>query len=307
MGISFSSAALQKGVMPTLVREQAARPLFYVPRLCEIVVSDGQTEVHEQLDEVPSPETWTGSRKVRALTGRKQTVTNEVRDGSFRIQRDHLRWNRSGSYIRKMRQLMARTAAFHDTQIASLITGGESGVYNDDAATDDYFFDDTHAVHGLGATYDNLLAGAGTSVANIQSDLAADVLPYFGSVKDGAGELFHTGNLRLIIVCPRALEMAMRDAVESPLVSSSTNVYLGIAEVYADGRLDATDVNDWYCFVDDPTARPFIFQIESDWEEDYIGADSELYVNERQVQVGVSGCFGYDYLYPQSACKVVNT
>jgi len=305
MGQTFSAPALQKGIMATIVRRAAETPSIYVPRLFEVVQSDGKSETHENLDDVPQVSLFEGQRKTKALTGRSHEVANEIFDGALLFDRDDLRRNRSGSYMRRIDQLINRVVGFPDKKAIELMTDGINTTktcYDGGA-----MFSDTHSAMGSAASQDNLLAGAGTTVANIQTDLQK-ILTFFGTVTDQGGEPFHgSGMLNLIVSCPKAIEVNMRSALQAAVVSNNSNVLLGVADVIPDGRLDGTDANDWYAFVDDPTARPFILQVEKDWEDDFLGEGTELYNNQRQVQFGVSGSYAYHYLYWQSACKMVNT
>ena len=305
MGVSYSSAALQKGIMATIVRRSQERPSIYVPKLFEVVSSDGDSETHENLDDVPQVSLWQETRRTKALTGRSHEVEHEIFDGALLFSRDDKRRNRSGSMMRRVDQLINRVVGFPDKKAVELMTDGVNTTktcYDTGA-----FFSDTHAAMGSAASQDNLLAGAGTSVANIQTDIQK-VLTFFGTVTDQGGEPFHgSGMLNLIVVCPKAIEVNMRSALQAAVVSNNSNVLLGVAEVIPDGRLDGTDANDWYAFVDDPTARPFVLQVEKEWEDDYLGEGTQLWTDKRQEQFGVSGSYGYGYLYWQSACKMVNT
>jgi phage major head subunit gpT-like protein len=109
---------------------------------------------------------------------------------------------------------------------------------------------------------DNLLAGNGTTLANLDTDLNA-ALVAMAKFKDDQGEPLNIrGNL---IVCPVALENTFRRLVESRADPTATggvdtlNPYAGRLQVISDPRLDADDVNDWYLLATNEIVKPLVY------------------------------------------------
>jgi phage major head subunit gpT-like protein len=265
-----------------------------------VVDSDGEDEKHEYLSDCPQVSEFKGSRKHTPLLGDSITITNKIYDASIRVSRDNLRRNRTGSMMRQINRLASRAMAFPNKRIVDLIEAGTTDLCYDGES----FFGDAHLAKGEEGSQDNLLAGAGTSVANIQTDIQA-VTKFFKTVKDTAGEPFHgDGPADILFLVPADIEFNFRTALSAAVVSQTTNVYVGVGELLTTGRM--SDANDWYAFVTDPDARPLIWQPESAWETDMTGEGSTIWTQERQVEYGVSGSYGAGYGFWQSAVKVVN-
>lgn len=302
MSQSYSTEMLERGLKTALLQRVAAETPRLVGALAEVVESDGEDEKYEHLNDAPQMSEFKGARKHTALTGRGYTLTNTVYDAAVLIGRDDLRNNRSGSVQLRINQLASTVAAFPNKLIIDTLT--TNGNCFDGTA----FFGNSHPVLGdESGTQDNLLAGTGTTTAQIQADLASAVSA-LKNFENTAGEPFHgDGFSSLVVVCPPALEFNMREALGATIISNTTNVNAGIADLIVSPRLTATDANDWYLFVTDPGRKPLIYQRNQEIEVDVTAEGSEMWKNLRQAQFGASMSAAAGYGFWQSAIKTTNT
>lgn len=311
MSTTFSAVDLEKGVRATLVdRLQGEAPVL-VDKLCEII-TDSQTdeEKHLYMSDAPQVEEFEGSRKHVPLLDKSTTIVNRVYDTSIRLRRDDLRRSQAGgvNITRQMNRLVQTVRSFPNKRLTDLMVSGTVAVATSGENTP-YdgvpFFDDAHpAIKDEGGTQDNLLAGSGTSGANIATDLNT-ALSTFMTFKGTNGEpFFGDMDLQLCVVYPAQLDKPMREALNATIISNTTNVMTGLALPVSTGRF--ADVDDWYIFVTNPGWRPLIWQDDQNLEVDVTAEDSDLWKQDRQAEVGVSLAIGAGYGYWQSAIKFVN-
>jgi phage major head subunit gpT-like protein len=178
----------------------------------------------------------------------------------------------------------------------NLLTGGTSGLAYDGVA---FFSDATGA-----RTIDNLLAGSGTTLAQLETDLNA-ALTAMAKFKDDQGESLNIrGNL---IICPKALENTFNRLVNSqtdPTASAqgTFNPYSGKFTVIGDARLDAVDANDWYLLATNEIVKPFVFSMRQEAEPLF---EKTPLTKQWVASANYRGNAGYGI--PHLAIKTVNT
>ena len=205
---SFSAEALERGLKATLLSRTATETPILVDRLCAFVKSDGSDEKHEYMTDAPQMVEFKGSRMNTPLGGKGYTIANVVYDAAVLVSRDDLRRNRTGSYMKQINKLIGIVMAFPNKRLIELIIAGTSGLGYDE----NEFFDDTHpALRDEGGTQDNLLAGTGSTTAQIAADVAAASTALKG-FKNTAGEPFHgDGYGSLAFLCHPTLEKGFRE------------------------------------------------------------------------------------------------
>jgi phage major head subunit gpT-like protein len=236
-----------------------------------------------------------------ALSDTNYTITNAIYASGVQFRRTDIDDNQMGT-IRKRIQQMAVVASAHPNKLLnSLITSGTSSTCYDGAA----FFANSHPARGAeGGAQDNLLAGTGTSTAAFADDFASTKAVMMG-FKAENGEPFHgdgVGINFLVCVAP-VLERPAREALSSQLISNTTNILAGQAEVIVMPRLAG---NSWYLFATNAAAMPFIHQDREPLEftADESGSDAftkEIYKYKARVR------YAQGYAYWQCAAKVVNS
>jgi phage major head subunit gpT-like protein len=177
-----------------------------------------------------------------------------------------------------------------------LLTGGTSNLAYDGVA----FFSDVSGVR----TIDNLGAGTGVTLAQLEADLA-DAETAMAKFTDDQGETLNI--VPNLIVCPVALKNKLSRLVYSmddptATASGTFNPYSGRYTVIADARLDATDTGDWYLLATNEVMKPFIMQMR----EDASPRMEKVPLQENWIYYAkYRGNAGYGL--PHLAYKVVNT
>lgn len=297
----YSAASLERGLLLTLLRRGGLEEADLVQKLAYALQSDGEDEKHEWLGQPPQLSLFKGSRKDVLLTSTDYTISNEVFDTAVNISRDDLRRNRSGSIQRRLNQMADVVMNFPNLHLTDKIVSGTTDLCYDGES----FYGNSHpARKDEGGAQDNLLAGTGTTVAQISADISAS-LSALRLVKAENGEPFHSGgDLAMCFMVPPALEVNFKTAVEATIISNTSNQLVGIGEVIVNNRL--TDVNDWYTFCKTPGSESLIFQWDQNLETDYTGEGSEMWTQKRQAQFGASLSVGVGYGFWQSSNKTVN-
>lgn len=302
--ITYSPEALERGLRLTLMQRGGLQSADYVTRLAYSMMSDRVDEKHEWLGQPPQMSLFEGSRKFTALTATGYTITNKVYDASVRVSRDDLRRNQSGSIKRRVDELADVAMSFPDSHLTTTIINGTDatlGLCYDGTA----FYGNSHTERAdEGGTQDNLLAGTGSTVAQIQADISASISA-LRLVKAENGEPFHDAGLELCFMIPPGIETNFKTAVNATIVSNTSNQLVGIGEVIVNNRL--SDVNDWYTFVKGAGKESLIFQTDQNIETDVSAEGSHIWKTDRQAEFGVSISVGAGYGLWQSSNKTVNS
>jgi len=299
----YTTESLKIGSLATLMQMFSAEAPKLVGELCVSVGSNGDKETHEWLGQPKMLETWNGTRQFGDMTGTDFEITNVEYDGGLVILRKHLSDNRSGSIQMRINDFFRQAVGHPNKVINALIVAGTSGLCYDGTA----FFGNSHPARAdEGGVQDNLLAGTGTTVAQITADISDQVIPALLTYKGENGENYHGDGFEdLVIYCPPAMETNFKQALNATQISSGDNPIKGVGRVVRGARL--TDANDWYAFVGDPGRKPLIWQPREPLVADVLGTDTETYINKKQIQMGLSYRAGAGYGRWQSAVKVVNS
>lgn len=300
--LSASPEALERGLLLTLLNRAPMREAALVQKLAVVVDSDGVDEKHEWMGDPPQMEIFEGARKFISMTSASLTITNVVYDAAVQIKRDDFRRNRSGSIQRQINKLANVVMNFPNKRLTDEIVAGTTNLAYDGES----LYGDAHLARlNEGGTQDNLLAGTGTTVAQISTDIGSSVAGLRGIVAENGEPFFGDTELQLLFMCPPEMEQNFRTALNASVISQTSNVLQGIGELHVNNRL--TDANDWYTFVLNPGFEALIWQDEQAIETDVIAEGSELWIRQRLAEFGASASLGAGPGLWQSTNKTVNT
>lgn len=261
-------------------------------RLVMEVPSTTLTETYEWLGSVPKMAEWIDERKIGDLSEETFSLTNKHYEATVAVDRNALDDNRLGMILPRVRQLGMEAARYPRELVMDTIIAGTSLTGYDGKAL---FADD----HTGG---DNLLVGAGTSVANIQSDLAEA----FGAMREFQDDRGRPLNLTPdLVVVPAELEFPMREALNAAIIGTNTNVYQGICDILVAPEL--TDANDWYVFNTRGAMKALIYQVRK--APEFVALDAaDDYANfmRRELLYGVDARCAVGVGIWWYAAKVVN-
>jgi len=214
------------------------------------VPSNAASETYGWLGAVPQLREWLGEKKVKYMKDYSYTITNKDWEATIAIDRNELEDDQAGIIKPRVQDLAFRAKVFPNKLVSDLVVNGTTNLAYDAAA----FFSNR-------ATNDNLLAGTGTTEAQILVDLAAARAAMMAFVDDWGDALEFEPDT---IICPPALEITFVKIMESTtfITASAAGVKnfwsSHIKNIISDARL--SDADDWYYVASGYPLKPFIYQ-----------------------------------------------
>ena len=252
------------------------------------VKSTGSSEKYGWFGDVPDVKEWIGDKTAGEISDYELEIQNKDFYTEIAIDRNELEDDRSG-IIKPRIESMVQAVGDHKLDlVATLIANGTTGLAYDGNA---FFANRT--------TNDNLLAGTGITVAQLQTDIreARTAMMKFQS---DTGWIM--GLEMDTILCPPDLEGLILEACNSaPGAQTYNPLSKWIKAIIALPSL--TDTNDWYGFCTTRAVAPFVYQSRKDPTP---VLDSTQVARNRKLMYSVElrGNAGYG-LY-QLAVKTVN-
>lgn len=239
----------------------AARVLS--PGLMKAVMSIDSNSAYEKMGWIgamPGVQEWIGELSAKDFEQYDYAIKNKDWAAAVPVSENDIDDDQIGVLKLVPSLLVKRIMAHPEKLLISLLTGGTSGLAYDGVA----FFSDVSGKR----TIDNLLAGTGTTLAQLEADLNTAQIK-MASFPDDQGEALNiVGDM---IVCPKALENKFRRLVSSQTdptasVQGTFNPYAGKFTVVADSRLDAVDATDWYLLASGEIFQPLVLSMRKDAE-----------------------------------------
>lgn len=277
---------------------QAARQI--APGIMNVAMenpSTGSAEDYPWIGAMPIVKEWLGEVTAEELQDYDYIIKNRDWVASVMINQNHIDDDQTGVLSTLSQQLAQRILRHPEKLLVDAIINGDSNTAYDGVA----FFSNASG----NRTIDNLLSGNGTTLANLETDLAA-AMTAMAKFTDDKGEVLNIqGN---VIVCPVALEPDFRrltQSVADPTATAGTNTYNpynGRYTVISHPALDADDANDWYLFATNEPVKPFIYQLRQS-----ANTDMEKKAGTKQwiFSADYRGAIGYGL--PHLAVKTTNT
>ena len=196
---------------------------------------------------------------------------------------------------------MAATASSHVNKllIDALVSGTSDLCYDGGA-----MFSNAHPARAdEGGTQDNLLAGSGTTTAQLAADFAAAKSSMLKFKGENGEPVSGDGDIQLAVVCPPDLEKGFRETLSGAIISNTSNVQAGAAELIVSPRL--VDANDWYLLRVDST-KSLILQEREAIEFTALEGNTDQGFLRDQYLFGVRARYSVGYGQFTAACKTVN-
>lgn len=280
------------------------------PKLGMLFKSDQAAETYNWLGQVPAMRAWGTGRLVKELRSYGVTIANTVYESTLNIAIDDLRRDKTGQINVRIAEQARRAAEHWEMLLTGLIIGGASALGYDGH----YFFDTDHS-EGESGTQLNLLAAAQVSALNVatatqptESEMARAILGVIGymlTYKDDQGQPIN-GDARSFLVMvahPQIYGPAMAACTQLQLQAGSGAVQPNVlrasgfsVDCVLNPRIAAASyTDDFWIFRTDGDTRPFILQEEQPVKVDAIAEGSEMEINERKHQYGVTAIRGVGY------------
>src|SRR4030042_2401017 len=299
MGQIVNPVTLEKGLRAEFMKayENGESPSEIMPVIMEIPTA-AASEKYGWLGNVPQMVEWKDERQLKGLYESSYTISNSDYEATIQVDRNAIEDDQLGAVKIRINDLAVK-AKLHPRKLFfdALVAGTTDLCYDGQA-----FFSNSHS-EGVSGTQDNLLAGTGTTVAQLSTDLNSAIAAIMG-FKDDKGEPFNEGAMDLYVVMPPALQGAFREILNAQMISSTTNVLSGIAKPIVSSRL--TDANDWYVLNGSGVVKPMIMQVRKKVEFSSLEANSDMGFMKKTFAYGVDHRMGFGYGLWQKAIKIVN-
>jgi len=272
--------------------------------IANVVQANNGSRTYGWLGSMPGVKKWLTSKQYEQLNEFNYVVRNSEWYNAFTLKKSEIRRNGLVDVPMLMSSLLSQHQSHKMELIIEAIVGGTSNIAFDGIA----FFANAAGVR----VNDNLLAGTGVTLAQVEADIQSSRAAAL-KFKNDKGEL-----MRVVldtIVCPASMEgtfKKIQTSTSSPSQSNPgvANVVGGyVKNVIVDPLLDATDVNDWYYMATSSALKPFVLQTENmnnGAEFENVMDDTKL-ASDGVIGYSVESASAVGYGLPQLAVKVVNT
>lgn len=300
MSAGFSQAAIERAVLGTMLKH-ATRQSPKMLEFAHFIKSKHRTEVHEWLSQPGRMVEVQGSSNIDPLLGTSFSVTNKLYDRTMSVNVTDMNGNESGSYQKRFDQFGAVTAAFPSRLLTQALIDGTTDTCYDGAA----FFSSSHPARGdEGGVQDNLLDGTGTTASALHTDLGTAIGQAMAFKGENGEPFYGDFTPSFGVVCHPNLMMAFSEAIKAPIIAQTSNVNVGIVDLYANPHL--SDADDWYLLGKDDAYKPLILQ---ELEALTVKAN-DPFSDSRRLQKSAQATAEWDgrasYAFWQSAIKMVN-
>ncbi len=283
----------------------AARNLQNWGPLALVEPSSGKTETYEWFGTVPKMEDVTHQDlRVEGLPEYNYSISNLLWKVGIEVERTALEDDRLGIITPRIGQL-AEEAARHPGELVFQLMIDNGNAYDGTA-----FFADTRVI-GDSANIDNLATGSGTSVTQIQTDLAA-VRTTMRKFQDEHGRVMNL--VPNLIVVPPDLEQLMYQALNREQGPTQQNPVMPQNQEGKDMsgysvlvNPFTTDVDDWYVFHTAPGRAPFVYQTRlAPALEGITSPNTESGVIRDRFVYSARARYNAGYAEPRHGIKIVN-
>jgi len=237
----------------------SAEPFY--PSVCYDASSVRSSEKYGWIGNMPGMREWVGDRQFSELRSANFVIDNKHFESSLAIKKTDIADDNLGQYGPIMEQLGIEAAHHPDELWFDALELGEST-----ACFDGQFFFDTDHSWGKSGSQSNDLTStvsdtSAVTVAELKTAIRSAVQQMLG-FKNDQGKLYHRPTVSrlndLTLLVPLALRDVAYDALESQLLSNSTNVIVDRPTIVASPYL-TSDVK-FYLFKTGDPVKPFVFQ-----------------------------------------------
>ncbi len=223
------------------------------------IKSDSDSEKYKWLGSTPRMREWGTGRLAKGVRTESYSVENQKYEATVEVDRDEISDDKTGQ-IRIRVEEMAQRAATHKDYLTSqlLINGGTAGFNSYDGVS---FFNNAH-VSGASGAQDNSLTYTAVSVDDPTTlefkGALRQAIATMMSYQDDVGEPANIDSDGLVCVVPPAMYFSALEAVNASIISNTSNVLAGVAQVVSFPWL--TNLSKWYLLKTNGVVRPLIFQ-----------------------------------------------
>ena len=261
MALDIASAQIKLRDLTAKFDNRLTSATPFYPSVCYDASSVRSGEKYGWIGNMPGMREWLGERQFSELRSANFVIENKHFESSLSIKKTDLADDNLGQYGPVLEQMGIEAAHHPDELFFDVLEDGAST-----ACFDGQFFYDTDHAWGLSGTQSNditstVVSTSAPTVAEIKTAIRAMVKQLLG-LKNDQGKLYHrptVGRMNdLLLLVPLALRDLVFDAIESQLLSNSSNVVVDRPQIVASPYL-TSDVK-LYLFKTGEPVKPFVFQ-----------------------------------------------
>jgi phage major head subunit gpT-like protein len=261
MPIDIASAQVKLRDLTAKFDNRVAAATPFYPSVCYDASSVRPSDKYGWIVNMPPMREWLGDRQYSELRAANFVIENKHWESSLLIKKTDLADDNLGQYGPVLEQLGIEAAHHPDELWFSVLEQGEST-----ACFDGQFFFDTDHVWGNSGTQSNditstVVSTSAPTVAEIKTAIRKMIRTML-AFKNDQGKLYNrptVGRLNdLTLLVPLALRDLVYDALESELISNSSNVVVDRPNIVSSPYL-TSDVK-LYLFKTGEAVKPFVFQ-----------------------------------------------
>lgn len=292
--MTYNTSILKKGILAAFDKQYIAmqkRPhLMALEAIFMRTPSTSSSEEYAWLGDVPGVTEWIGTKNLEGLKDYDYSIKNKNWYNGFTIDENEIEDEKIASITPRVGMLARGLAKFPSELIIDLIEAGTTGLAYDGAA----FFSNRTAPN------DNLLAGTGTTSAQIKTDITSARTAMMKFTSD-QGKVM--GLMMDTILCPPELEATFLELTTSVQGEATTKPEAAwIKNVIVCPEL--SDTNDWYGIASDMPLKPFIFQTRKGIKQVVDGKQRD---DTRKIKYSAEMRGNAGYGFYQMAVKTVNS
>lgn len=261
MAIDIASAQVKLRDLTAKFDNRVAAATPFYPTVCYDASSNRASEKYGWIGNVPGMREWLGERQFSELRAANFVLENKHWENSVLVKKTDLADDNLGQYGPLLEQLGIEAAYHPDELWFSVLEQGASSTCFDGQ----YFFDTDHAWGNSGTQSNSItstvVSTSAPTVAEIKTAIRKMIRTML-AFKNDQGKLYNrptVGRLNdLTLLVPLALRDLVYDALESELISNSTNVVVDRPNIVSSPYL-TSDVK-LYLFKTGEAVKPFVFQ-----------------------------------------------
>lgn len=261
MAIDIASAQVKLRDLTAKFDNRVAAATPFYPTVCYDASSVRTSEKYGWIGNMPGMREWLGERQFSELRAANFVLENKHWESSLLIKKTDLADDNLGQYGPVLEQLGIEAAHHPDELWFSVLEQGASSTCFDGQ----YFFDTDHAWGNSGTQSNSItstvVSTSAPTVAEIKTAIRKMIRTML-AFKNDQGKLYNrptVGRLNdLTLLVPLALRDLVYDALESELISNSTNVVVDRPNIVSSPYL-TSDVK-LYLFKTGEAVKPFVFQ-----------------------------------------------
>ncbi len=260
------------------------------------IESTAESETYRWLGSIPRMREWGTGRVARGLHAESYSVENLKYESTLEVDRDEIADDKTGQIRIRIAELAQRVATHKDYLVAQLLDNGASAGFH---SFDGVPFFSTNHVSGSSGAQDNALTSTAIAptVPTVDEFRAAlrSAIATMMTYNDDQGDPMSISATSLVCVVPTTMYVTALEALNATVISSTSNVLAGAAQVVALPWL--TDSGQWYLLKTDGAVRPFIFQDREPVEFTALTEDSDEGFRREKFLFGVRARYRMTYGY----------